>query len=60
MPETNYIARPEGVSEKIWKMPPSNDRPDKRSETPPGFAKAVFETNKYIMEDKRNDFRTRK
>lgn len=31
---------------KIHKMPPSEDRGDLRSETPMGFARAVFEANK--------------
>lgn len=31
---------------KMHLMPPSKDRADKRSETPMGFAKAVFETNR--------------
>ena len=30
---------------RIWKMPPSKDRADKRSITPAGFAKAFFEAN---------------
>jgi hypothetical protein len=30
---------------KIWKMPPSPDRWIERSKTPPGFAKAFFESN---------------
>jgi len=30
---------------KIWRMPPSPDRPKLRSITPPGFARAFFEAN---------------
>ena len=30
---------------KMWKMPPSADRASLRSETPKGFAQAVFEAN---------------
>lgn len=45
MPDPVYRSRPEGVDDRIWKMPPSEKRGDKRSETPPGFARAVFEAN---------------
>jgi hypothetical protein len=31
--------------EDVWRMGPSADRGDKRSETPMGFAYAVFEAN---------------
>ena len=34
------------VREHIWRMPPSSDRPEKRSITPPGFARAFFEANR--------------
>jgi hypothetical protein len=40
-----YTDPPDGVKELIWKMSPSDDRADKRGETPPGFAKAVFLAN---------------
>ncbi len=36
---------PEGTTEKIFKMSPSDDRDNLRSETPPGFARAVFNAN---------------
>jgi hypothetical protein len=36
---------PPGTTERIWKMPPSDERSDIRGETPPGFARAVFEVN---------------
>lgn len=45
MPLPQFRRKPVGVIEKIWKMPPSKDRSLKRSETPIGFAKAVFEAN---------------
>lgn len=46
MPEPIHKEKPDGVEPKIWKMGPSPDRADKRSETPMGFAKAVYEANK--------------
>lgn len=45
MPEREYISKPEGTTQKIWDMPPGADRQNKRSETPAGFARAVFEAN---------------
>jgi hypothetical protein len=45
MPEKEYISKPENVTQKIWLMPPGADRANKRSETPEGFARAVFEIN---------------
>jgi hypothetical protein len=45
MPPATHLTPPEGTTEKIWLMAPSEDRADLRSETPPGFAKAVFEAN---------------
>ena len=45
MPTPINSAPPEGVTQKIWKMAPSDDRADARSETPPGFARAVFDSN---------------
>jgi hypothetical protein len=45
MPPPKYTEPPAGTKELIWKMSPSDDRADKRAETPPGFARAVFETN---------------
>ena len=46
MPEPVYKEKPDGVTEKIWLMPPSKNRSNKRSETPMGFANAVFEANR--------------
>jgi len=45
MPTPKFTAPPEGTTAKIHMMPPSDDRADLRSETPPGFARAVFEAN---------------
>lgn len=49
MPPPIHDAPPPGTTNKIWKMPPSDDRADLRSETPPGFARAVFEANSARM-----------
>lgn len=46
MPIPLYEKKPLGITEKIWLMPPSKDRANKRSETPMGFAEAVFRANK--------------
>jgi len=45
MPEPAVKERPEGVTQKIWLMPPSAERADLRGETPRGFARAVYEAN---------------
>lgn len=45
MPAFEHVAKPDGVKESTWRMPPSADRGDKRSETFMGFANAVFEAN---------------
>lgn len=45
MPAKQIEVRPVGVKESCWKMGPSADRGFKRSVTPPGFARAVFEAN---------------
>jgi hypothetical protein len=45
MPEPVHKTEPPGVDQRIWKMAPSLDRANKRSATPMGFAKAVFEAN---------------
>jgi len=42
MPDT---AAAEGYDDRIHKMPPGENRSQKRSETPMGFAKAVYEAN---------------
>lgn len=43
MPPKSPVEPTEG--QKIWKMPPSEDRARLRSKTPAGFARAVFEAN---------------
>ena len=45
MPEPWIAHKPADVKATIHLMPPSADRADKRSVTPAGFAKAVFEAN---------------
>jgi hypothetical protein len=45
MPPFETLVKPEDVKESCWKCPPSEDRGDIRSITPPGFARAVFEAN---------------
>ena len=44
MPDKTPVLPFEG--QKIWKMPPSEDRGDLRSVTPPEFAEAVFLANR--------------
>lgn len=48
MPEAEYISKPDEVKQDIWLMTPGKDRANKRSETPEGFAKAVFESNNKV------------
>jgi hypothetical protein len=45
IPPIEVEAEPADVQETIWKMPPSKDRGDKRSITPEGWARAVFQAN---------------
>jgi hypothetical protein len=45
MPEVDYIIQPKGVTAKIHLASPGEGRADVRSETPAGFAKAVFLAN---------------
>jgi hypothetical protein len=49
MPKPSLSQPPENTTEKIWLLPPSEDRADERSETPPRFAQAVFEANKHLL-----------
>lgn len=49
MPPKKNDTAPAGTVEKIWKMAPSDDRADMRSETPPNFARAVFDSNSNIL-----------
>ncbi len=53
MPEFDCVQRPANVRESIWKMSPSAERANKRSETFSGFAEAVFRAN-----DKAKSLRT--
>jgi len=45
MPKEWHATPPDGTTAAIHLMPPSADRADKRSVTPAGFARAVFEAN---------------
>ena len=45
MPEPTVTERPDDTTESIWRMPPSDERANKRSETPGGFARAVYDAN---------------
>jgi hypothetical protein len=45
MPPPLITERPVDTEERVWRMAPSADRGDKRSETPMGFARAVFQAN---------------
>jgi hypothetical protein len=45
IPQFEVVEEPPDVKESCWKMPPSKDRGDKRSVTPEGFARAVFQAN---------------
>jgi hypothetical protein len=53
MPETESVKKPKGVTQKIWTMAPGDDRQDKRSETPEGFARAVYSANSPIEKFRR-------
>ena len=45
MPQPTIDEQPEDCDQRIWLMSPGHGRAAKRSETPMGFAKAVFEAN---------------
>lgn len=45
MPKAQYITRPDEVTQDIWLMSPGSERQNQRSETPKGFARAIFESN---------------
>lgn len=45
MPGYKYIEKPKDVKPLTWIEPPSKDRSNRRSETPMGFAKAVYDAN---------------
>jgi hypothetical protein len=46
MPDFEYDTPPDGTTQKIWLASPGEGRADLRSETPRGFARAVYEANK--------------
>jgi len=48
MPQPSVCTKPEQCQQRIWKMPPSPNRAAKRSETPRGFARAVFNANQHV------------
>lgn len=50
MPKPMITVKPKGIESKMHKLPPSDDRADIRSQTPPGFAAAVFKANRNIVE----------
>jgi hypothetical protein len=45
IPQREVLSEPDDVQESCWKMTPSKDRGDKRSVTPEGWARAVFQAN---------------
>ena len=45
MPPPTVASKPDTVTQKIWLAPPGENRKNFRSETPRGFAKAVFNSN---------------
>ncbi len=49
MPEPWIVHKPADVKATIHLMPPSADRGDKRSITPEGFARAVFDSNEPLV-----------
>lgn len=52
MPPAWFASPPDGTTALIHLMPPSADRGDKRSVTPAGFARAVFETNEPLVRER--------
>lgn len=52
MPEPWIAHKPADVKASIHLMPPSPDRADKRSVTPAGFARAVFEANEPLIRER--------
>ena len=45
MPSPTVTIKPDNVTQKIWLASPGPNRQDERSETPMGFARAVFNSN---------------
>jgi hypothetical protein len=52
MPPAWIAHKPADVKASIHLMPPSADRGDKRSVTPEGFARAVFESNEPLIRER--------
>lgn len=52
MPPAINATMPEGTKPLIHHMPPSADRGDKRSVTPEGFARAVFQANEPLVKER--------
>lgn len=52
MPPVIYAEQPPGVLPLIHHMPPSPDRGNKRSVTPAGFARAVFDVNEPLVRER--------
>lgn len=52
MPPKTHSVPPPGTTNKIWLMPPSEERANLRSETPPGFARAEFLANGHVLTEK--------
>jgi hypothetical protein len=52
MPHPSVAAKPAGVRESVWKMPPGPERANLRSMTPRGFARAVFEANEPLVRER--------
>lgn len=49
MPPPFCFEKPNHCTQKIWLMPPGEDRQNLRSATPPEFAQAVFDSNKHLI-----------
>lgn len=49
MPPKLHTEPPAGTTQAIWLMSPGEDRDTERSKTPPAFARAVFESNHYVL-----------
>jgi hypothetical protein len=52
MPPAWQRTKPDSTTATIHMMPPSADRGDKRSVTPAGFARAVFEANEPLVRNR--------
>jgi hypothetical protein len=52
MPKAWHASPPDGTTAMIHLMPPSADRGDKRSVTPEGFARAVFQANEPLVRER--------